>query len=322
MQLRAVDLTKFVMAMAVVVIHARAVCGINQHDWIHFALGCAVPFFFVTTGFLLARHSIAPDNENRRADQLIAKSRQFFRLYTVWLAVYIPAAIYHYYTNDYTVRDAAVDYLRGVIFYGESPYAWPLWYVFSVAVSLCALALFRRRRWPLWPIVALAIVAALLEWLVYAPFSPATNGHHPTRFLFNAAKLLLWRPFYALGFLLTAAIAYRQRDKLRLLHGILLLALSAALHYLYLPLWQHAAGMAVFVIALRTPLPDHPIWLRLRRLSTGVYFLHMYAIVVLLIAFPGLFTSDNLPAALATTLPLTLLLAAAYTRFKSHRRHN
>lgn len=322
MQLRAVDLLKFVMALAVVAIHTRAMCGIPV-EWspTHFALWSSLPFFFVTSGYLLARRFFALNSREGRAALLLNSAGRFARLYLVWLAVYIPAAVYFYSTNGEPAEADLIDYARGAVFYGESPYAWPLWYVFSMAVSLAVIYLFYRRRWKLWILLALALASALTGWLADVPFSPAFSGNSTLRFAFNLAKLLVWRTLYATSFILLAALIFSHRHRLlgrraAFGAGAALLASGYLLHHFCLPLWQHAAGAALFILAAALPLRPCPVWLTLRRLSAGVYFLHMYALVALYAFLPQWFTPASALSVFALAAPLSIVLAAAYTAVK------
>ena len=53
-----IDIFKFLMAFAVIAIHCRLDNIMGDRDWPHpigFIIGMAVPFFFITSGFLIAQ---------------------------------------------------------------------------------------------------------------------------------------------------------------------------------------------------------------------------------------------------------------------------
>ena len=65
------------------------------------------------------------------------------RLFCIWLLIYLPiSAAFYYFFSHFTLKEAVADYAKSVVFGGESPLAWPLWYLYSLSIVLflCSLA--------------------------------------------------------------------------------------------------------------------------------------------------------------------------------------
>jgi peptidoglycan/LPS O-acetylase OafA/YrhL len=130
------DVWKFIMAFAVIAIHSRnKTYTFGQYsECITWFISLAVPFFFIVSGFLLAQKLDKLDDVNQKRAVFLARSKQMCRLYISWLIVYLPIAIYFAAINDAVWYKAIVSYISQVLFYGQSAYAWPLWYIYSMAI--------------------------------------------------------------------------------------------------------------------------------------------------------------------------------------------
>lgn len=145
-QLPGVDCTKFIMAFAVIAIHAqaRSVGGGQQFPFIiQWFISLAVPFFFITSGYLLGHKLNVNSQLNDASTILKNRSLKLFRLYGLWLLIYIPVAAIFYYTQHISIINAIKNYTISVILNGESPYSWPLWFIYSMAISCFILSLFK-----------------------------------------------------------------------------------------------------------------------------------------------------------------------------------
>jgi peptidoglycan/LPS O-acetylase OafA/YrhL len=134
------DVWKFIMAFAVIVIHSQ-----NQKytfgqysECVTWFISLAVPFFFIVSGFLLAQKLETIDNVGKKRAVLLTRSKQMCRLYTSWLIVYLPITIYLTLGNEMIWYKAIAAYISQILFYGQSAYAWQLWYIYSMAI-VCSL---------------------------------------------------------------------------------------------------------------------------------------------------------------------------------------
>lgn len=129
------DFIKFFMALVVVAIHAHPERSC-QNEYLNYLLTNivypqAVPFFFVTSGFLLWRKIIdIPQPEKvKRINSFIQKS---LRLYIVWTLIYLPFTIYGFYTEETPFLKSLLIFLRNFTLVGENYLSWPLWYLLAM----------------------------------------------------------------------------------------------------------------------------------------------------------------------------------------------
>ena len=132
-----IDIFKFLMAFAVIAIHCRLDNIMGDRDWPHpigFIIGMAVPFFFITSGFLIAQKIDNPKITDIKKRLLIRKrSYTIFRIFLYWLIIYLPIAIYSYISDGTVVCKAIAGYIYKVATGGHSIWAWQLWFIYSMA---------------------------------------------------------------------------------------------------------------------------------------------------------------------------------------------
>lgn len=132
-----IDIFKFLMAFAVIAIHCRLDNIMGEGDWsrpVRYILGMAVPFFFITSGFLISQR-ISDSNISDTDKQLLLRKRAYtiFRIFSYWLIIYLPIAIYSYISDGTDIWKAIAGYIYKVATGGHSIWAWQLWFIYSMA---------------------------------------------------------------------------------------------------------------------------------------------------------------------------------------------
>ena len=127
-----IDIIKLVMSLIVVAIHTGALESVRGGSIVYNVFfTIAVPYFFMSSGFLLGLSLEEPFSTQKNAEML----RQFFlrmlRLYLVWTLIYFPLAIKGYYLGGTTIVKAVKSYILYLLFVGEHYNSWPLWYLLS-----------------------------------------------------------------------------------------------------------------------------------------------------------------------------------------------
>lgn len=129
------DLFKFIFAIVVVMIHTTPIRDISEDaNWYFSNTFCnmAVPFFFVTSGFLFfgKLHGLSEADEKLRLKKYVLR---IIRMYLVWCIIWIPwKALNFYNLGQFTLSDAA-DYILNVIFVSGGD---ALWYLNALAFSI------------------------------------------------------------------------------------------------------------------------------------------------------------------------------------------
>ena len=93
-----IDLWKLIMAICVVALHTNPLINCKNYIIlsIYFSIvKMAVPFFFLTSGFLLGKKM-----NKEISNELIVKSylQKILKLYFKWMLIYTPLTIYHFIT--------------------------------------------------------------------------------------------------------------------------------------------------------------------------------------------------------------------------------
>lgn len=119
-----VDTFKLLFAIFVVGIHVGKIAGVNWPYLIQCLLNIAVPGFFAFSGYYMAC----------RMDccSLLRASKKYLEIYMKWMLIYSPFAVIYYYKHSLQVEDALKDYIHGIIFIGETPMTWHLWYIHAM----------------------------------------------------------------------------------------------------------------------------------------------------------------------------------------------
>lgn len=143
-----IDATKYIMAIAVVAIHTNPMQDCNSVIIVKLynnIVSLAVPFFFVTAGFLLAKKLSFKD---KYLDLKVLEGYlwKIVKLYLVWMAIYTPLTIYHNVILKTKLYKFILEYLRGLFFMEEQYNSWPLWYLLSTIYALIVIIYFTKKE--------------------------------------------------------------------------------------------------------------------------------------------------------------------------------
>lgn len=269
-QLPGVDIGKFIMAFAVVAIHVSSGSCTGDRlpllgEWF---VGLAVPFFFITSGYLLARkiHEINDPGEVKQ--MLRRRAWQLFRIFGYWLLIYLPITVYQDIGTDRPVWKIIGGYFFGILTRGESAYAWPLWFIYSMAIVLLLLSWSWNRKRLMWLLTTVFVGVTLLAW---------TNTFD--RELLSLVKLLTIRQMGGGIYIISGMVCYKYQDFIsKNILTVSFIAASLILYYYRLPFWQLMGGTTIFMIALNIRLKPDSSYLWLRSQSMWIYYLHMYPV--------------------------------------------
>lgn len=278
------DLFKFIMSIFVVVIHTfpwgnyENSVFINALDLI---TTIAVPFFFLTSGYLLASKFDDPYASERNRDIVARRIKQFVKMYLTWTAIYFPLAIYSYVINDYSVPYSILVTLRKLVFRGENFNSWMLWYLLSTIYALILIWITMKLKFKL---KQLAVSSCLFLVLIIAVNTIALSERDLNAFLGIAKTVIKYtitdgRVLNGLVYI-PLGIYFFSHQKLIKYASYLLIpcfALSLFIENSWLGiLLKFFLYIGVFSFILKINLKDNKIYRILRTSSTAIYFTHMY----------------------------------------------
>lgn len=141
-----VDLFKYIMAIAVIAIHVSlpSCCGEPFPSICTWFNSLAVPFFFVVSGYLLARKISVIDSTECKADTVRQRSFAIFRIFALWTLFYFPLSMSIYISDGTPLLKIITSTIISIFSRGEMVCAWPLWFLYSMALMTFAISLVIR----------------------------------------------------------------------------------------------------------------------------------------------------------------------------------
>lgn len=145
--LYAIDVMKYIMAFCVIAIHTTPLKDIDNDTISRLyeaAVSIAVPFFFLSSGYLIGRKI---QNKKEVDDVLVERQqKKIIRYYVIWTMVYLPLTIWGFYKAGDGFIKSLIQFIRNMLFRGENYYSWPLWYLLSAVYGLTVLKLLVGRQ--------------------------------------------------------------------------------------------------------------------------------------------------------------------------------
>lgn len=279
-----IDLVKFIMAICVIAIHTQPLEYCSNTAVIELYtnfVNSAVPFFFLASGYLLAVKLQWPYDSAQSIKEVQNYIIKAIKMYVFWSAVYFPLALYYYISSGKSALYALFHYLRGLLFVGEHYNSWMLWYLLSTIYAAVFVLICLKRHFS--PNVIFALGVILLFISISLDAFVQFEGGLPA--LLQLAKNLvvltigngriLRGSFYIpCGMLLANKKSDVRIHVIVFLAGFIMSCMisSSFVKSVLLAVYAVALFRTVSAIKLEN-LSFYPI---LRKMSTIMYFIHMY----------------------------------------------
>lgn len=281
-----IDLVKFLMAICVVAIHTHPLQGVaNERLNILYDLTVqmAVPFFFLSSGYLLA---VRFDPRDMGANIRIVQKqlRKVVKMYLVWCLIYGPFSVYYYvvHRSGISFVHILVSYARCLLCIGGHYNAYQLWYLLSTIYALIFLCWLLRRNWSsgVWLAVIGALCALSIGMDVLADYDGPLSAPMGILKLLVGYTTVDGRPLQGL-FLIPAGMLMAEQ-KISFPKWLLVFAVSfcggafvehggAAGSVL-----KFLSAVALFGMTLHLKPENRPVYPMLRMISTDMYLIHLY----------------------------------------------
>lgn len=167
-QYNMLDVMKFVMAIIVVAIHTRPERSFNSPFLIgifELIYSIAVPFFFMTSGFLLFRKITLPLDAKGEM-RIKSYITRICKLYLIWTLIYLPLSIYGFILDGMPILKTIAVFFRNILLIGENYMSWPLWYLLALIVAVGIIYLLLKIRVSVYGIVAISVLMALVGFSI------------------------------------------------------------------------------------------------------------------------------------------------------------
>ena len=133
---KSLDLFKFIFAILVVMIHAKPLLDVSDKaNWFfsNSFLNLAVPFFFITSGFLLFEKlkSLSDDADKKTAVKKYVG--HLLKLYLIWSIIWLPLKLLGWHTSGGIGKADLLSWIQAFFLTGKTGDA--IWYLLAVSVS-------------------------------------------------------------------------------------------------------------------------------------------------------------------------------------------
>ncbi len=204
-----IDYTKLIMAICVISIHTHPLenCHIPFINSLYMTIvPCAVPFFFLVSGFLIGKKLDLENIDKLEHLTLLKKYlMKFIKLYIVWSVLYLPLAILEYIDTSSNFIVSFFKYIRNLLFIGEHYNSWPLWYLLSTIYSILFIYIFCKKKVNKYFLLISSLLLFITGAIITSLFEAQANLELTMeknnlliiwRGIFGGTGRLLYGPFY------------------------------------------------------------------------------------------------------------------------------
>ena len=327
------DLMKLFMALLVVEIHTRPLIGFHFAEIAVEGIEVlAVPFFFLASAFLCFRGlSYASFGEATLtgAERVRNTIVKLLRLYLIWTLLYFPITVFGNVLLGNSLRQASLSFVRGTLFVGENYYSWPLWYLLASVVGFTIVYVCLRRGGRFKTIIPFSLLFLLVGFgITYvqgwdgAPTYLAVPIKVYCR-VFGGSRNGLFEGFFYIAVGAALGMKWDQLNRVPLSLEIASVTLGLAGNYLvnndaHLPFCA-IASIGLFLLSVRRHGTSLNSRARARCLSTIIYLVHMYFVVVFVYGIcgesnPNLYANSvNRPLLFLFALSCSILVSVLVT---------
>lgn len=141
------DIAKFIFAIIVIAIHTKPLLDISEKCSLivnNSIFSIAVPFFFITSGFLLFSKYFYYEKQAERAYMIKKYVLHILRMYLVWTIIWLPLKILNFFTTEgggFNFISVLV-YIKDIVLVSSGD---ALWYLLSLIYSVIFIWLLNKK---------------------------------------------------------------------------------------------------------------------------------------------------------------------------------
>lgn len=323
-----IDLIKFIMSIVVVSAHTQLFYSANAQWCGEFQStlnALPVPFFFLAAGYLLSVKLKQPFCSDENIKVIKNYLIRMLKLYFTWTAIYFPLAVYGYADKGTPFLKAVLQYIRGLIFVGESYYSYILWYLLSSVYALVFILILLKKKLSVEKIAAVGLVIGLISLGITAIaeyqgslpsfLMPVQKIIHLTVLNGRIFKGIVYIP---IGMLLTQVKIPKAANLLMFLASFTANCFISNRFISSVLFVLSAVGLFGFAEALN--LKDSVCYKFMRKMSTVIYFIHLYVLFVWLRICPLMNLPEYGEISFLAVSAVTLMIAFLYVYFSGKKK--
>lgn len=278
------DIVKFFMAICVIAIHTNPFfnCANEVIQAIYQSvIGLAVPFFFLSSGFLLGVKMEQPFSSTNNVEVLKKYVIKILKLYIIWSIIYLPLAICDYVNNHYSFIKSIVHYIRGFVLVGEHYNSWVLWYLLSTIYTVLALIILFKKNVSLKVVLCIGAIVILFGFGIDVVMG--YNGTFPRALVYfkKAVSLTFFggKIFQGAFYIPCGILLSKKNLPIKLIYPafVLFFILNCAINNQFVTnVLLVICSVMLFEIVKSIKLKENRIYPFARNISTYMYFVHLY----------------------------------------------
>ena len=286
----AIDLTKFIMAIFVVALHVEPLKGMQGtffYQIYNTIARMAVPFFFITSGYLLFYKMTEDYNTKDNMEIIKRYIFKMIKLYIIWSIIYLPLAVYKYIQNGNGAVKSSISYIRNFFFVGEHYFSWQLWYLLSTVYGAVFISFLLKRRWKEWKILILSLIVYAIAFrmdIVLKSQENFTGILHIISFVFPTTRVFYGFCYLSIGMCI-AKYKFKVNFKLLLLIDAICFIITVYFNNFISTLLLY---IFFFMTIVSINLKDREIYYYFREASTIIYFSHMLFLFIWTLKFSNM----------------------------------
>ena len=287
-----IDIFKFIMAIFVIAIHTNLM-NTDQYPLYSLLVKCAVPYYFMCTGFLLMNKIKKEKSELFIIKKYIYK---IIKLYIIWSIIYLPITIYSFINTPHN-HNLILSIIITIMKYftiGEQYFSWPLWYLLAIIYSLMVLYFLNRFKLNRKIIFLISIVLFIIGYIYDYMIINIEMFNGTILSILNILKSIIGnsgRILQGLFYIYLGMLLYDKQKNINkkniyifLSEIIILIILNCVINN---PIFKIPFNILVFIISIKIDLPNNSFSLYFRKFGVYMYFTHMifYFIYSLFVGF-------------------------------------
>lgn len=274
-QIGSIDIFKFIMSLFVILLHVPSVIYDDTlsvyPSGIQMIFAFAVPYFFISSGFLTARKLRSFNSEEEKDRYLRNRIRDILKVFVIWIVIYLPLSMIS--LGDISIQEKIFITAKEIITRGHPHLSWPLWYLYSLILTLTFIYALRRLRNAIFILLTFYLITSFIVYL-----SEFSSNIWIQRIGFYCENPFGGGLPIIVGFLTYHYLSFFKTY----LPVVFLILLSVWLFYFDMPYFQCIGGLGLFVVSLKIKLSERKkaLYNWARTVSMWNYYIHMYILVL------------------------------------------
>jgi surface polysaccharide O-acyltransferase-like enzyme len=276
------------MAIFVIAIHTHPLENVKSGfflDLYNLIVSTAVPFFFISSGFLISNKIENPDNVEKIWEYLI----KIIKLYLIWTLIYMPLTVYDYVNNNRSFFWNILAFIRGLFFIGEHYNSWILWYLLSLIYSTLLTGILLKFKVKIKTIYFVSVLLFVFGNIMsiwankYGSLSYSVQKLMKYySYIFGNGRLFTGMFYFITGIIISK---YKFDISIMLSIGFMLFFGNIFVHELYSSISIAVLSILIFLLIVTINIKDNIIFKKLRATSTIFYFMHLIFLSIYTIIF-------------------------------------